>query len=170
MPHENRGRFPRLSLAVLRSFFLCSERFWAESRANIEEATADIVSKLERIGEEHGKRIDPKVYPVDIHKAIEGLANSRIDDLPKKAESWGPLNDISDYVGLGTGENKARTIPIFIPGLCCHASRFISVRISCLDQDASKVFEEVAQEEEEFRKKTEETEDKWRQAGSSSCG
>lgn len=144
-----------------RFFFV--QNIWGENRTNIEEATADIRSKLQSIGEEHGKTIDPKVYPVNIHKAIEGLANRRTDEA-QESGIMELLNDVRDYVGRGPARIRLELFLSIFQGCLAKASHAITVRVARLDEKALEVFDQVVRKEKQFQKKAEETEDKWRQA------
>jgi hypothetical protein len=142
-----------------RFFFV--QNVWGENRANIEEATADIRAKLLRIGEEHGKKLDPKVYPVDVHRAIEGLANSRAEDVRESGIAE-LVNDVRDYIGAGPARIRLELFQSAFQVCVAKAIHAISVRAGRLDEEASKVFDEAVREEKQFRKRAEETEDKWR--------
>lgn|GEM_PF-5988214 len=144
-----------------RFFFV--QNIWGESQENIEDATNDIRSKLSLIGEETGKNIEPIIYRVDIHRAMEGMANDRKAEVEASGLSE-LIIDLDKYVNSGVVRIRLELFQASLESYLGKALRAIDVRLSALEDESRQSDEEFREEEKQFKNRIDEAEDRWRQA------
>lgn len=143
-----------------RFFFV--QNVWGESQENIEDATNDIREKLSTIGAETGKNIEPVIYRVDIHRAMEGMTNDN-DAEVKESGLSALVKDLDQYVNGGVVRIRLELFQASLQSFVEKALRAIDVRSSALDEESRQSEEEFREEEKQFKARIDEAEDRWRQ-------
>lgn len=147
-----------------RFFFV--QNIWGENKENIEEATEDIKSKLAKIGEEHDKKVEkkvePRIYPIDIHRAMEGMANDYREDVEASGIRT-LMSDLEEYINQGAIRLRLNLFQSSLESSVQRALRAIDLRKMHLDEEGVRSAEDLRAEENQFRKRAEDTEDKWRE-------
>ncbi len=144
-----------------RFFFV--QNIWGESQENIEDATNDIRAKLSAIDAQAGPAFDPVIYRVDIHRAMEAMAN---DDDAEFQESGlsALLNDLDQYVNTGVVRIRLELFQASLQSAVDNALRGIDIRLSALDEESRQSEDEFREEEKKFKDSIREAENKWRQS------
>lgn len=143
-----------------RFFFV--QNIWGESPENIEDATNDIRSKLLSIGEETGKTIEPVIYRVDIHRAMEGMANEREADVEASGLS-ALVKDLDLYVNGGAVRIRLELFQGSLQSFVGKALKAIDVRLSALNEESRQSEEAFREEEKQFKQSSDEAEDRFRE-------